>query len=267
MSSSEYDHSVAARTVPGDGEHGRQGSLRMAKRQVRFTPQDLLNDPRLDDESPDLWNKELSEVAQELLSSAVRCFAYKGYHATTTRDISAGASLSPAALYVHFPSKEFVLHEIVRSSHESALACARGAAVQDAPGVAEKLQVLVSRYTAWHARHHVAARVAQYELAALTTEHYEEIVELRHQTNMVVRGVVNQGVADGTFAPVTVNKLVRSMLSMSIDVIRWYRPDGPDSPEQLGNFYAELALKMASNLRYPLLSAAFDGDRGASQRH
>ncbi|MDN5896918.1 MAG: hypothetical protein L0H93_23210 [Nocardioides sp.] len=26
--------------------------------------------------------------------------------------------------------------------------------------------------------------------------------------------------------------------------MRWYRLDGPDTPEQLGNFYADLALRM-----------------------
>ena len=34
------------------------------------------------------------------------------------------------------------------------------------------------------------------------------------------------------------------MLSLSIDLVRWYRLDGPDSPEQLGEFYADLALRM-----------------------
>jgi hypothetical protein len=37
------------------------------------------------------------------------------------------------------------------------------------------------------------------------------------------------------------------MLSLGIDLVRWYRLDGPDSPEQLGDFYADLALKMVMN--------------------
>lgn len=42
-----------------------------------------------------------SDVARRLVLSAVDSFARRGYHATTTRDISVGAGLSPAALYVH----------------------------------------------------------------------------------------------------------------------------------------------------------------------
>jgi AcrR family transcriptional regulator len=216
----------------------------MAKRQARFTPREMEGDPRLQDESPDLWNEEFGEVVRGLLTSAVRCFALNGYHATTTRDITVGVGLSPGALYVHFPSKELVLYQIIRAGHKHALADILDPAIANAPDAVEGLRALVSRYTAWHARHHVAARVSQYELAGLTAEHYDEIVRLRHHTNEVFRQVIARGVDDGTFAAVDVNRVVRGMLSLSIDLVRWYRLDGSDSPEQLGDFYAELALKM-----------------------
>jgi AcrR family transcriptional regulator len=232
----------------------------MAKRQARFTPQELEDDPRLQDDSPELWGDEFGDVPRQLLTSAVRCFAANGFHATTTRDIAAGVGLSPAALYVHFPSKEIVLHEIVRIGHERALAHVQGPEIDSVIGAAERLSILVARYTAWHARHHVAARVCQYELNALAPDHYDEIRELRHRTNEVFRTTVARGVTDGTFAPVDVNRVVRAMLSLGIDLVRWYRLDGPDSPEQLGQFYAGLALKM-------VLGAAPDGHSGTSSAH
>lgn len=219
----------------------------MPKRQSRFTPEEIAADPRLQDQSPDLWDPGLGDVEKRLLTSAVRCFAANGYHATTTRDIAAGVGLSPAALYVHFPSKELVLFEIMRAAHERALTCVTDPSIQAEGDAAERLAAIVSRYTAWHARHHVAARVCQYELAGLTPEHYDEIIQVRHQTNEVFRAAVEQGATEGAFVPGDVNRLVRGMLSLSIDLVRWYRLDGPDSPEQLGGFYAELALRMVMN--------------------
>jgi hypothetical protein len=63
----------------------------------------------------------------------------------------------------------------------------------------------------------------------------------------VFRTIVAAGVADGSFAPVDINRVVRGMLSLSsIDLVRWYRLDGSDSPEQLGDFYSDLALKMVT---------------------
>jgi len=200
----------------------------------------------LEDESSTLWAATLDRVARDLLNAAVRCFAANGYHATTTRDISTGAGLSPAAMYVHFPSKELVLFEIVRSAHERALACVQDPAIERAPTAAEGLRLLVSGYTAWHARHHVAARVAQYELAALAPDHYAEVHGFRQATTDVFRRAVSRGVQDGSFAQFDVSPVVRGILSLSIDLVRWYRLDDTDSPEQLGALYADLALKMVS---------------------
>jgi hypothetical protein len=92
----------------------------------------------------------------------------------------------------------------------------------------------------------VAARVCQLELTGLTTEHYDEIVAVRRRTNAFFRDAVARGVADGSFAQVDVNRVTRAMLSLSIDLVRWYRLDGPDSPERLGEFYADLALKLVA---------------------
>jgi AcrR family transcriptional regulator len=229
----------------------------MAKRQARFTAQDLADDPRLKDDSPALWSADQGEVRRGLLTSAVRCFASNGFHATTTRDISEGMGLSPAALYVHFPSKELVLFEIIRVGHQRALEHIQDPSVLARTHPPDRLRAIVARYTSWHARHHVAARVSQYELSGLTAEHYGEILELRHQTNEFFRDAVARGVADGSFAPVDVKRFTRAMLSLSIDLVRWYRLEGSDSPEQLGEFYADLALKLVA---HPGATPAVHGD-------
>ncbi|MGH3502175.1 MAG: TetR/AcrR family transcriptional regulator [Nocardioidaceae bacterium] len=238
----------------------------MARRQARFTPHDLDGAPKLQDESPELWNEQLGEVARGLLTSAVRCFDANGYHGTTTRDITVCVGLSPAALYVHFPSKELVLYEIIRTSHERALTWVRDTSVDDAIGPTGTLRAMVSRYTAWHARHHVAARVSQYELAGLTAEHHDEIMQLRHQTNDVFRGAVARGIDAETFAQIDVNRVVRAILSLSIDLVRWYRLDGKDSPEELGEFYAELALKMVSPTPAPATTHKTQRNRASAGR-
>ncbi|MCU4186790.1 TetR/AcrR family transcriptional regulator [Acidiferrimicrobium sp. IK] len=218
----------------------------MAKRSVRTPLGGGRDDRQLDDHSSDLWDPRLGEVARRLLTSAVRCFATNGYHGTTTRDISSGVGLSPAAMYVHFPSKELVLYEIVRAGHERALAHVEGPGTQPGDDPTARLHRMMARYTAWHARHHVAARVCQYEYTALTAAHFGEVAALRHRTNQAFRAAVADGVAEGCFVALDVNRVVRAMLSLSIDLVRWYRLDGSDSPERLGQFYADLALTMVA---------------------
>jgi len=201
--------------------------------------------PSLPDRSAQLWDSQRGAVARSLLTSGVRCFAASGFHATTTRDITAAVGLSPGALYVHFPSKEHVLFEIVRTGHVRSLETLREA---DPDGTAVSyLRSLVARFVAWHAHHHVAARVSQYELAALTPGHYADILELRRQTTDMFRQAVIRGIDEGAFAAVDVHRVVRAMLSLGVDLARWYRTGGPDSPEQLGDFYADLALGMVTS--------------------
>ncbi len=198
--------------------------------------------PSLPDRSAQLWDSHRGEVARSLLTSGVRCFASNGYHATTTRDITAAVGLSPGALYVHFPSKEHLLFEIIRTGHVRSLEILTEA--EAGGNAASNLRSLVARFVAWHAHHHVAGRVSQYELAALTPEHYAEILHLRRQSTDIFRQAVNRGIGEGTFAAVDVHRVVRAILSLGVDLVRWYRTGGPDSPEQLGEFYANLALGM-----------------------
>ncbi len=64
--------------------------------------------------------------------------------------------------------------------------------------------------------------------------------------------------AAGTFTAVDVHRVVRAILSLGVDLVRWYRTDGPDSPEQLGEFYADLALGMVTSAE----TSARSGRRG-----
>jgi AcrR family transcriptional regulator len=199
----------------------------------------------LPDRSAQLWDSQRGEVARSLLTSGVQCFASNGFHATTTRDITAAVGLSPGALYVHFPSKEHLLFEIIRTGHVSSLETLKEA--ETGGNAISCLRSLVTRFVAWHAHHHVAGRVSQYELTALTPEHYAEIVQLRRQSTDIFRQAVIRGIDEGTFAAVDVHRVVRAILSLGVDLVRWYRTDGSDSPEQLGEFYADLALGMVTS--------------------
>jgi AcrR family transcriptional regulator len=190
----------------------------------------------------EFWGEDAVPVARALLASAVLCFARKGFHATTTRDITAGVGLSPGALYVHFSSKEEVLFQIARTGHQRALEALQ--AQTDDGDSRRYVRRLVTGLVTWHARHHTVARVCQYELTALEPDHLGEILDLRQRFSDVVRSAVERGEREGVFDVPDVNRAVRAILSLGIDLVRWYRLDGADSPEALGEFYADLAARM-----------------------
>jgi AcrR family transcriptional regulator len=192
-----------------------------------------------------LWDDDLADVAKALLSSAVECFADKGFHGTTTRDITTTTGLTPGALYVHFSSKEEVLFEIARSGHARVLAELRSA---PPTGNADaRLRWLVARFVAWHATHHTVGRICQYELGSLAPEHYAHVLDLRGQINAVFRDAVHRRVDPRCFTDQDVNRVARAILSLGVDLVRWYRLDGTDSPSWLGEFYADLAIRMTDS--------------------
>jgi AcrR family transcriptional regulator len=184
------------------------------------------------------------ETAGRLLLAAVEAFAERGFHATTTRDIAGRAGMSPAALYIHYRTKEELLYQISVFGHERAVQIL-GDAVKQPGTAATRLASAVSSFVRWHAEHHTRARVVQYELTALGPEHYAEILALRRRTGEILRSVLEDGVASGEFRISDNRGTARAMLSLCIDVARWFDPAGPDSPAELGELYASLALRMA----------------------
>lgn len=195
-------------------------------------------------DTADLWASVGSEASRRMLLGAVDAFAEKGYHATTTRDIAARAGLSPAALYVHYPSKAALLAQISGTGHEAALALVEAAVARGADPV-ERLRLLVADFVAWHATHHRIARVVQYELGALPDDARAHSVTLRRRIERVVATTLADGAAAGTMDVPDPRRVARAVLSLGIDVARWYDPAGKDSPAALGSLYADLAVRMA----------------------
>ncbi|MGW7266797.1 TetR family transcriptional regulator [Streptomyces sp. NPDC054842] len=189
------------------------------------------------------WGEVTPDAARRLLVAAVEAFAERGYHATTTRDIAGRAGMSPAALYIHYKTKEELLHRISRIGHEKALAILRAAADGEG-GAAERLEVAVSSFVRWHAAQHTTARVVQYELDALGPDARAEIVGLRRQVDAQVRGIIQDGVAAGTFDVPDVPGTSLAVLSLCIDVARWFNVNGPRTPDEVGALYADLVLRM-----------------------
>lgn len=191
------------------------------------------------------WAEVTPEAARRLLVAAVDAFAERGYHATTTRDIAGRAGMSPAALYIHYKTKEELLHRISRIGHDRALALLESAA--DGGGTAaERLASAVRSFVRWHAERHTTARVVQYELDALGEEHRTEIIALRRRTDAVVRRIIGEGVASGEFDVPDVPGTTLAVLSLCIDVARWFNAQGSRTPDEVGELYAGLVLRMVA---------------------
>jgi len=186
--------------------------------------------------------RERDSARTRLLTAAVAAFSEHGFHATTTRDIASRAQMSPAAVYVHHASKEELLFAISRDGHAATLESIRAAGTEEDP--VRRLQDVVRAFTTWHAEHHAIARIVQYELGALSPEHFAEVAAMRRDIEQIMRETLNHGVRRGVFEVPDVRGTALALLSLSIDVARWFREGGRMSVRDLGDLYADLALRM-----------------------
>jgi AcrR family transcriptional regulator len=180
---------------------------------------------------------------RRVLLAAATAFAERGFHATTTRDIAAQAGLSPAALYVYFRSKEEVLYQIATSTLDFTVDLASTEA--DRPGPpADRLAGLVRVLTIWHTYNSQVAHVVLYQISALSPEHLAEIAAKQRTVGRIVRQVIDDGVNSGDFDAADSGAAAIAILSMCLDVARWYRPGYRRTPQQLGDSNTVAALRI-----------------------
>jgi AcrR family transcriptional regulator len=186
---------------------------------------------------------DVTDTAVRIMLAAADAFADRGFHATTTRDIASRAGLSPAGVYVHFASKEVLLFELSRRGHARARDLLVAAA-DAAPTPTEALRAIVGGFSRWHAEHYELGRIVQFEFRHLSPEHREAVLGLRKEIDNVVAGVLRDGVATGAVEVADVPGTSLALLSMAIDVARWYAPDVRRTPAHIETSYGDLAVRL-----------------------
>lgn len=182
---------------------------------------------------------------ERLVLAAVEAFAEKGFTATTTRDIASRAGMSPAAVYVHHDSKEDLLFHVSLEGHRAALTVVQTASAAETEPVA-RLRRLVHDFSLWHAVNSRVGRIVQYEFHALSDDHRAEIADLRRDIEQVAQDVLRAGVESRAFAVDDLAGTARSILSLSIDLVRWFDQERPAQAEHVAALHADLAERMVA---------------------
>lgn len=184
-----------------------------------------------------------SAAAERIKRAAVAAFAESGYGGTSTREITKRLGMSATAMYPHYRSKEELLYAISMEGHRGALAAVRSAD-DPAAGHVHRLRAVVAAFTHWQAEQHQLARVVQYELHALTPEHYKTVTAIRRSTSGVISAIVRDGRAAGVFDVEDPADAVLAISSLCVDVCRWFPSKRRRDPEKLATIYADLAQRM-----------------------
>lgn len=132
----------------------------------------------------------------EILEAAERIFVAEGYEGATIRKIADEVGVSSTALYMHFPDKACILHEICERTFANLLATNREIAARRLDPVV-RTRMMLDAYMRWGLEHPNAYQLVYCARPPLSTAPLPEVTDLSRQCYDTFAGVVREVAANG----------------------------------------------------------------------
>lgn len=180
---------------------------------------------------------------QEVVATAARVFAERGYQETTMQDLTEATGLAAGGLYHYIGSKEQLLLRICDELLEPLLEQAREIVARDG-SAEEHLHELMRAWLAHIAshRHHMLV-FAQERHVIERDPRWREVRAQRKAFEQILDDVLARGEQDGTMAFADRGLTLLALLGMVNHVPQWLRPRGRLSAEQIADGYCDLILR------------------------
>jgi AcrR family transcriptional regulator len=177
-----------------------------------------------------------------VLAAAVAVFSERGYRATTMSDVAAAVGMGKASLYHYVGSKEEILVELYEEVLRENVIAARRIADSDRSAL-EALRELLADRVAYTCRNRDLLRVFFEEEAELPPRHQARLLAARREYEQTLQDLLARGAEAGELTLSTTPTIfANTALGAANWTYKWFRPDGPLTPEQLGAQIADLLL-------------------------
>ena len=173
----------------------------------------------------------------EILKSAAAAFRRLGYHGATVEQIAAALHMKKGNLYYYFKNKEEILFACHQYSLDRLLNLLEEVQLSGAPPP-DKLRTLIIAcvHTILDELHGTALIL---ELEALSPAHFKAVVARRDRFDRGIRQVLEEGIADGSFAPHDVKLRSFALLGAVNWIPRWFNPGGPATSTEIADRFAD----------------------------
>ena len=180
--------------------------------------------------------------AIEILRTAARLFAVKGFADTSMRDISAECGLSKATLYHYFSDKDAIVRPLVLGTTRSIYERVVRADKPDASGP-ERLRIFM-RESATFFQEFRWAWMAGSDLFWTDPEARQKRERLawRDRYEQHLQAIFQQGVTRQEFAIADIHLAGRMVLGSLNWLPRWFRPDGPMHASEIAERFCDMLL-------------------------
>lgn len=180
---------------------------------------------------------------QNILDAAARLFRTSGYHATTMADIGVQVRLLGGSLYYYVESKEELLYEVIEAGTQGLLSGIHEAARAPKPA-AERLRGAILNHLRFSLERSDYAVVFLNEIQNLRNRQMRNaLLQLVKEYEEFFARIIEDGIATGELrAGFDVKVTVYAILGMLNWALRWLRPDGRLSVEEVAGQLADLVL-------------------------
>jgi TetR/AcrR family transcriptional regulator, cholesterol catabolism regulator len=182
---------------------------------------------------------------REVVSTAARLFAERGYQATSMADLTAATGLAAGGLYHYIESKQQLLLRICDQLMEPVLARALEIAGSDDAPEAQLRALLRAWLTHVEAHRHHMLVFAQERHTIEREPQWRRIRQRRKAFEAILDGVLARGEAAGTMAFPDRRLTLLALLGMVNYTPQWLHPRGRLSAEQIADGYCDLLLAAA----------------------
>ena len=176
-----------------------------------------------------------------IIREAARVFNRRGSHGTTLDDVAERLGVTKTALYRYVANK----NDLLAACHEEAMQIAEENLDEGErlgrTGL-DKIRIAMTGYLRTMIGD-LGVPILILEENALSGESFARVKALRDAFEKRLRGLVAEGVADGSILPVDPKLAVFMLLGAVHWVTKWYSPDGPWTPEDASEALIELATR------------------------
>jgi TetR/AcrR family transcriptional regulator, cholesterol catabolism regulator len=180
----------------------------------------------------------------EILVAAGEVFHEKGYQAARIEDIASRVGILKGSLYYYIETKEDLLFALSDSAHASGLESIAEdpeLAASDAP---TRLGAFILRWVDVLEANPPYATVAERDVGRLRGDRYEHVMAKRNQLHGYVRGLIEQGIAEGAFdAGIDPGVATNALFEMYNGTRHWFRLEGRMSTDEIAQWYRAFTLK------------------------
>ncbi len=178
----------------------------------------------------------------DILRAAAQIFQEKGYHAASMQDIAEAVELKKGSLYHHVTSKQEILLALLDEALDLIIERLQAVEAKDlSPN--QKLRQAMQAYLSFLAENRSLSSVLILEHKSLQPEFIDLHIPRRDRIEQIWREIIEEGVSCGELQSQQPALTAKALLGVLNWTITWYREDGPLSPNEIADHFADLFIQ------------------------